>query len=168
MKFDIRLATLEDVKCCADIHAKSWEFAYSGILSKDIIDKHSIRWPVIWSKMLTMNTDSHYVVVLDGIIIGFLTISISRDADLNELFYEIIGLYLDPKFIGDGYGKRAMDWIKGEIKSRGYDNISLWVLEENDHAKRFYEKSGFKADGKNKPSGLDDTREVRYICKSDH
>lgn len=167
MKFDIRLATLEDVKCCADIHAKSWEFAYSGIVSKDVIDKHNARWPMIWNTMLTNNTDSHYAVVLDSIIIGFLTISVSRDDDLNQSFYEIIGLYLDPKFIGYGYGKRAMDWIKREIKSRGYDSISLWVLDENDRAKRFYEKSGFKADGNNKPSGLGDTREVRYIYKTD-
>ena len=78
MKFDIRLATLEDVKCCADIHAKSWEFAYSGIVSKDIIDKHNTRWPMIWNTMLTNNTDSHYVVILDSIIIGFLTIAVYK------------------------------------------------------------------------------------------
>ena len=168
MKFDIRLATLYDAKCCADIHAKSWEFAYRDIVSKDIIDKHNIRWPMIWDKMLANNTNSHYVVIYDSIIIGFLTIAISRDDDLNKSFYEIIGLYLSPQYISRGFGKLTMDWIKQEVKSRGYDKISLWVLEENTHARKFYEKAGFKADGKNKPSGLADAREVRYICKCDN
>ncbi len=164
MNLNIRLATLEDAKYCADIHAKSWSFAYSDIVPKEIIDEHNARWPMIWNKMLANNNESHYVVILDSRIIGFLTIAVSRDDDLNKSFYEIIGLYLDPDFIGDGYGKQSMTWIKKEVKSRGYDKISLWVLEENSRARRFYEKSGFKADGKIKPSGLADTKEIRYFC----
>ena len=58
-----------------------------------------------------------------------------------------------------------MNWIKEEIKSRGYDKISLWVLEENNRARSFYEKMGFVTDGEIKPSGLADTQEARYVCK---
>ena len=161
----IRLAAFDDAKYCADIHAKSWSFAYNGIVPKSIIDTQNARWSMIWDKMLTNNTNSHYVIVFNSIIIGFLTIAVSRDADLKEHFYEIIGLYLDPVYIGVGYGKQAMDWIKKEIKSRGYEKISLWVLVENNRARNFYEKSGFVADGKIKPSGLADAREIRYIFK---
>ncbi len=165
MSFDIRLATLDDAKYCADIHVKSWYFAYSDIVPKEIIDEHSARCPMIWNKMLEKNSESHYVIALDNVIIGFLTIAGSRDKDLKESFFEIIGLYLSPEYIGAGYGKQAMDWIKREIQGRGYNNISLWVLEENKRARRFYEKSGFKADGGFKPSGLAAAQEVRYICK---
>ena len=115
--------------------------------------------------MLIDNIDSHYVITLDDEIVGFLTISIARDNDLNDSFYELVGLYLNPEYVANGYGKQAMDWIKKEIKSRGYDNISRWVLEENNRARRFYEKSGFVSDGETKPSGLADTYEVSYICK---
>ncbi len=165
MRFNIRLATLNDATSCANIHAESWNFAYNDIVPKEIIDKHNTRWPMIWNKMLTSNIDSHYVITLDRLIMGFLTIAPARDNDLNESFCEIVGLYLDPKHIGAGYGKLAIDWIKNEIKSRGYDKISLWVLESNKRARRFYEKSGFKYDGKTKSSGLADTQEIRYICK---
>ena len=58
-----------------------------------------------------------------------------------------------------------MNSIKEEIKSRGYDKIFLWVLEENNRARSFYEKMGFVTDGEAKPSGLADTQEVRYVCK---
>ena len=163
MKINIRLAKLDDANFCADIHSKSWSFAYNNLVPKGIIDQHNERWPMVWSKMLVNNIDSHYVIVLDSKIIGFLTIAVSRDSDLKNIFYEIIGLYFDPEYVGLGYAKQAMEWVKKEIKSRGYDKISLWVLEENNRARKFYEKSGFKPDGKVKPSGLADTQEVRYI-----
>lgn len=167
MKFDIRLATLDDAKYCADIHAESWNFAYSDIVPIEIINQHNAGWLLIWNKMLTNNIDSHYVILLDDVIIGFLVISVSRDDDLKESFYEIVSLYLSPNYIGLGFGKRTMHWIINEIKCRGYINISLWVLEENNRARRFYEKAGFRADGKTKQSGLADTVEVRYIYKFD-
>ena len=167
MKFEIRLATLDDAKYCADIHAESWLFAYSDIVSKEIIDNYNAKWPFIWNKMLTNNKDSHYVILVNDVIIGFLTISIPRDNDLEETYYEIVGLYLSPKYIGLGLGKQSMDWMKKEISSRGYYNISLWVLEENCRARRFYEKAGFKPDVKTKKSGLADTLEVRYLYKFD-
>ena len=115
--------------------------------------------------MLTNNFNSHYVIVADDGIAGFLTIAVSRDADLIEPTYEIIGLYLSPKYIGLGIGKQTMEWIKAEIHTRGYRQISLWVLQENNRAIRFYERSGFIADGTTKPSGLADTIEARYICR---
>ena len=136
-----------------------------GTFSMEIIDKYNVRWLMIWNKMLFDNINSHYVITLDDVIIGFLTISVARDNDLKDSFYELVGLYLNPEYVAKGYGKQAMDWIKKEIKSRGYDKISLWVLEENNRARRFYEKAGFVSDGEAKPSGLADTQEVRYICK---
>lgn len=165
MKIDVRLANTEDASIIADVHAKSWSFAYNGIVPEEIIDRFNARWQMIWDKMLVNNVNSHYVVIIDGTVIGFLTIAVSRDDDIKDSFYEIIGLYLAPDYIGAGNGKQTMEWIKNEIKNRGYDKISLWVLEENDRARRFYEKSGFIVDGKYKPSGLADAREVRYICK---
>ena len=141
MKFDIRLATLDDAKYCADIHAESWNFAYSDIVPIEIINQHNAGWLLIWNKMLTNNIDSHYVILLDDVIIGFLVISVSRDDDLKESFYEIVSLYLSPNYIGLGFGKRTMNWIKREIQSRGYNNISLWVLQANNRAKGFYEKA---------------------------
>ena len=168
MKFEIRLATLDDANCCADIHAKSWNFAYSDIVPKEIIDEHNARWLMIWNRMLANNNESHYVITLDDVIIGFLTITIPRDNDLEETYYEIVGLYLSPRYIGLGLGKQSMDWMKKEISSRGYNDISLWVLEENNRAREFYEKAGFMHDGKTKKSGLADTLEVRYLYKCDN
>ena len=36
------------------------------------------------------------------------------------------------------------------MKNRGYKKVTLWVLEENFNARKFYEKMGFKHDGTKK------------------
>lgn len=164
MEINIRLATLDDSEFCADIHGRSWLFAYSECVDRTIIEERNKRWPVIWAKMLSNNQNSHYVITYDENIIGFFTINSVRDADLNDTVYELVGLYLDPDYVGNGVGKLAMTWIKNEVKSRGYGRISLWVLDKNSRARRFYEKAGFVFDGASKPSGLGDTYELRYIC----
>ena len=91
-----------------------------------------------------------------------MTLGTARDGDLSETVCELVGLYLDPKYIGKGFGRQAMDWVKREAIARGYKSLCLWVLKNNLNAKRFYEKSGFAFDGTAKPSGLGDTVEERY------
>ena len=159
---NIRLATSADAENIAQIHSDSWNFTYSNNVSSDVIEKYTSRFQAMWCKMLENNTDSHYVIEREGNIVGFLTLTPSRDDDLNESC-EIVALYLSPEHIGKGFGRQAMDWAKEEVQRRGYGKISLWVLEKNLRARRFYEKSGFVSDGKTKPSGLGDTIEIRYV-----
>lgn len=44
--------------------------------------------------------------------------------------------------------------VQKSIIDRGYMTISIWVLDQNDRAKSFYKRNGFKADGDVKNSGL--------------
>ncbi len=52
-----------------------------------------------------------------------------------------------------------------ELKSRGFTEVFLWVLEENNIARRFYEKNGFKCsyDYLVDNIGGRNLREVRYV-----
>ena len=164
MNFQIRAAVPEDAAKCADIHMRSWVFAYSDCVPMDVIEKSNARRPAMWTRLLETSKDIHYVAVYDNVIVGFVTINPAGDCDLPETVYELSSLYLDPDYVGKGFGRLVMDWVKGEIASRGYQTISVWVLDRNYRAKAFYEKCGFKPDGACKESGLGDTLEERYIC----
>ena len=163
MQFQIRAAMPSDAAKCAEIHMRSWVFAYSDCVPMDIIEKRNASRPAKWSKLLADSKDIHYIATCDDVIIGIITINPPYDADLSESVYELSGLYLDPDYIGKGFGKLMVDWVKSEISSRGYTTISLWVLDKNYRAKSFYEKCGFKPDGMCKESGLGDTMEERYL-----
>ena len=56
-----------------------------------------------------------------------------------------------------------MNWIKTEIKTRGFHGISLWVLSQNERAKAFYIKNGFHLDGRQKESGIGTAQKERFI-----
>lgn len=163
MNFYIRPAVPGDAEKCADIHIRSWEFAYGDFIPKHVLAERAARRPSQWERLLNECQDIHYVAVYNDKIIGIITIDPPRDEDLSEDFYELSGLYLDPTYIGKGLGKLTMDWIKNEISQRGHKHISLWVLANNARAKRFYEKSGFKADGSVQESGIGETMSQRFV-----
>ena len=54
---------------------------------------------------------------------------------------EIVELYVDPYFQHCGIGEKLLT----EIEQGCVNNITLWVLEKNTIARRFYEKNGFQS-----------------------
>jgi len=59
----------------------------------------------------------------------------------NEI--EQIAVSVDKQ--GMGYGKALLEYNLHKLRDRGFDQITLWVVEGNP-AKTLYEKSGFKVD----------------------
>lgn len=51
---------------------------------------------------------------------------------------DIAMLFLDPEFIGQGYGRKLMDFALQEIHADSVD-----VNEQNEHAVKFYSRFGF-------------------------
>jgi ribosomal protein S18 acetylase RimI-like enzyme len=49
-------------------------------------------------------------------------------------------LYVDPEHQGRGIGAALLD----HAKSRRPERLELWVFQENDGARRFYERHGFR------------------------
>ena len=60
-----------------------------------------------------------------------------------------------------------MNYAVDMLKSKGYSEIILWTLEENNRAKRFYEKYGFIFDGSKKEIKIGKSLiEIRYVLKT--
>ncbi|MDT8718436.1 GNAT family N-acetyltransferase [Clostridium sp. 19966] len=57
------------------------------------------------------------------------------------------GIYLLPEYCKMVIGFELINWGLKELKKRGYNKVTLWVLEENIYARKFYEKVGFNHDG---------------------
>ena len=165
MEMIIRSGKPEDAAACADIHKRLWIYAYSHCISMELIEKIHIGREVMWEKFLANEAAGNFVAVVNDKIIGIMTIGAARDNDLPEGTGELIGLYFDPDYIGKGYGHQAVDWVKRELKTKGFSTMILWVLDKNDRAKYFYEKAGLRPEGAIKSSGLEDRLEERYIMK---
>lgn len=61
-----------------------------------------------------------------------------------------------------------MKFVTAELSAQGFQEIFLWVLEENNRARCFYERYGFlKAeDVIEEKIGGKNVREIRYVLKS--
>lgn len=60
---------------------------------------------------------------------------------------ELVSLYAHPDHWGQGYGSLVIDEVLRRFQAEDYPGCFLYVLRENDHARRFYEKHGFAWDG---------------------
>lgn len=88
----------------------------------------------------------------------------SRDSDVPPDTGEIGAIYLRREATGQGIGRALFAHAVQDLRRRGYRRATLWVLDTNTRARRFYEAAGWVPDGATKieerPGAL--LREVRY------
>ena len=61
---------------------------------------------------------------------------------------ELYALYVAPGWWSTGTGRALMQQVLEETRREGYPRIVLWVLEQNARARRFYERAGFRRQGR--------------------
>jgi GNAT superfamily N-acetyltransferase len=57
------------------------------------------------------------------------------------------GLYVLPEWWSRGVGRALHDYVLEQLRAAGSAECHLWVLEDNDRARRFYERLGWHVDG---------------------
>jgi GNAT superfamily N-acetyltransferase len=76
---------------------------------------------------------------------------------------ELYALYVRPSSWSTGTGRALMERVLARTGAAGYQAITLWVLRDNQRARRFYERAGFAPDGAaNVLTGLGGIPEIRY------
>jgi GNAT superfamily N-acetyltransferase len=74
---------------------------------------------------------------------------------------ELSALYIVPEEWGSGVAGALPDEAVAGMRELGATEATLWVVEGNTRARRFYEREGWSADGETK-SSMFDIEEVRY------
>jgi ribosomal protein S18 acetylase RimI-like enzyme len=162
----IRPAITEDASRLAEIHIFGWRMAYKGIISDEILFKllQVNKRIKTFKKTIGEKKEETYVFEDKGIVKAFMTIGKSRNEDKSDAF-ELWGIYVEPAFKRSGIGKELLEYCEEIGKERNYTENILWVLEKNKPARLFYEKMGYKADGKEKLIEKYNVKEIRYIKK---
>jgi ribosomal protein S18 acetylase RimI-like enzyme len=165
----IRAARVTDASQIAVVHVRSWQGAYRGLLPQAYLDGLDPAQRVgRWERSLAEAEDRRNgVLVADasGTLLGFVGYSPSRDRDADPARVgEIEAIYLLPNAWGKGVGRLLMDAALGRLAEARFDRVTLWVLDSNVRARRFYEAGGWLADGARK---IEDSRgfpvaQVRY------
>lgn len=137
---EIRYITKSDDRTAiSKVYEDSWKYAYKGIVPQDYLDDIPKGQ---WASHIEQADRKSLVMVQDEMIIGTSGFGKSRMEEMNG-FGEIISLYFLPEYMGKGYGRLLLQATVSELKKMGFDKVFLWVLEENQSARNFYEKCGF-------------------------
>jgi ribosomal protein S18 acetylase RimI-like enzyme len=165
----IRPAAVTDAERIAEIHVRSWQAGYRGLLPQPFLDglrpsERAPRWTMIvqqaaWPHQGTLVADDA------GEVVGFTDFRPTRDDDQNPAEVgEITTLYVLPAAWGRGIGRQLMIAAVDALSTAGYTSATLWVLATNTRAIRFYDRSGWKPDGTRKDDVVGGTTisELRY------
>jgi len=165
MSITIRPAVLSDAPACAEIHCRGWESAYSGFIPAEAIARKNAVRPAAWPGYLASGKYDYYVPVLDGKVVGFMSIGRPGEHEnLPDFYYELAGIYLHPSVYRQGIGRQLMAFAEAQARALGKTAIMLWVFEENAASRRFYEACGYGPDGAAQEHECGRTlRSLRYV-----
>ena len=127
--FLIRKAAIEDISRIAEILVFVKRMNYRAIFRNDAVSFGEIQvLPVAEEYSKPEILDSIWVYEDESIVKGLIRI----------VGKEVVELYVEHFFQGQGIGAKLIEFAKNE-----HDVRSLWVLEKNVAAIRFYETHGF-------------------------
>ena len=64
-----------------------------------------------------------------------------KDTDIDS---EIIALYVDYEKLGNGIGKKLVEYAINDLRNKSKTKMVIRCLEKNENARKFYEKIGGK------------------------
>jgi GNAT superfamily N-acetyltransferase len=180
----IRSASTADAAQIAAVMRDSWFAGYGGILEPAMIDRatapdggarvrQSFRIRP-WQHMIAAVSRGPVPAGATHIV-GYASFGPERDvldmpwpypltpAGSKREVAELYALYVHPAWWSTGTGRALMDQVLAKVRAAGYETITLWVLEANARARRFYAHAGFAPDGtRHVLDDLGGVTEIRY------
>ena len=167
----IRRALPADAPVIGQIRIRGWRAAYRRLIPADVLDAMSDadREPQRRERLRRPPARSGaWVVEDDRRVVGFVLTGPTRDLDADRsMTGEVFAIYLEPDRIGLGFGGALFAHALEDLRAMGYRRASLWVLATNGATRHFYERFGFRTDGREQVEEMEGTkvRLVRYVTE---
>ncbi|MCA9676714.1 MAG: GNAT family N-acetyltransferase [Kofleriaceae bacterium] len=146
-RFAIRAAEPADADGIARVLVRSWRASYRGILPLDgVLDRLDVGERASkWRRILRDDTCLHLVAydTTHRDVIGFCEAGPRRRP--GPWAGEVYAIYLEHYAKRHGLGRRFFGEVTAWLYARHMRSMIVWVLEDNHHARRFYEALGGRA-----------------------
>lgn len=164
MAVTIRPASERDLSAVGTLHHRSRAVAYAGFVPADALEAISPSAMVAyWTERWRYERDNHQLTVAadeDGEMVGFTYVGPDEEPETGILH----AIHVSPDAQGQGVGKALMADALAKLAAAGWRRAVLWVLADNAHARAFYERGGWMADGQERDDlfGTARVHQVRY------
>ena len=147
----------------------AWQAGFKGMLPQDFLDQldpaaSRARWELDLDPARA--GPPHFLVAeQEGEVVAFSACGPSRDEDAYPELGEVFAIHVAPDRWGQGVGSALLLSTALQLRALGSVDASLWVMDRNSRARRFYERHGWRADGTGRESrrfGNIPIQEVRY------
>lgn len=139
-----RRATPADADTIGAMHVQAWREAYAGLMPDAVLaDLNPKQRAAMWQGIIAEGGGAVQLAERDGAIVGFGSSGHQRDASL-PFAGEFRALYVLRCAQRLGVGRRLMAAMAADLLVQGHGSASLWVLDSNTPARRFYEALGGK------------------------
>ncbi len=154
----VRVARPDDADQLATVFIEAWRGSYRGVVEDAIIDALYHPDVASWLRNLVENTAARTVVAeRNGQVLGFARFG---DETGNAARGHLFALYVNPTQSGRGVGRRLLERAIGELDPMSTRDVTLWVFEENERARRLYQAAGFVPDGDRRVEELYKAQEI--------
>jgi GNAT superfamily N-acetyltransferase len=142
-RFAVREATLDDAEGIARAHTASWQTSYRGILPDTVLDRIDVGQRAETRRRILRDRSIYQLVAYDithGDIVGFCDAGPAR----RHVPYagELYAIYLIDRAKRYGLGQEMMERVQAQLARDAMRSMIVWVLDNNHHARRFYEAMG--------------------------
>jgi ribosomal protein S18 acetylase RimI-like enzyme len=138
-----------DIRAVAEIRVRTWQASYAGLVPAEYLGRMSVDFDYERRRRDFHDPDRTartLVGKLGGRVAGFAVAGPSRDADAAGAG-EVHALYVLPELQHAGVGRALLGAAVESLAADGYRRCTLWVLDANASARRFYERAGWRPDG---------------------
>ena len=182
----IRPATTADAAAIATVRADSWRAAYASLIPATALAEATGPASVSTYTESLITRSCAGILVAEPErpgaggpqVIGFASFGSERDggglpgpppapapeASLpGTAAAELYAIYVRPAYWSGQSGWRLLTEVVSRATAQRYASLSLWVLEANQRARRFYERGGFAVTGESQVmDDLGGVTEIRY------
>jgi ribosomal protein S18 acetylase RimI-like enzyme len=164
----VRRTEQRDLDHLGEIHVRSWQAAYRGLLPDAYLDTMDVaesraRWHALFTPGGGALPIQLVAVDDDDDAVGFVSAG-AAPAEDEPGVGQVYGIYLRPDAFGLGHGRALLGAAEQALAALGFDEAVLWVMPGNARARRFYELAGWTCDGVTKHETIRgaDVDEIRY------
>jgi GNAT superfamily N-acetyltransferase len=149
----IRPATVADARALAELEVRAWRWAYVDIVAEQdmiTVEERKARWS-------TASAEGTFVAEVEGRVVGL--VQVGPDGDDASVGL-LRGPDVEPAAQGAGIGTALYEHAIAQLRIAGFAEAVLWVFDANGHARGFYERRGWAADGATRVTA--EAPELRY------